>query len=248
MCLASKLRLIVLTFLILFPILKSSAALCFEKRFPTELISEPGNMIAFVLACGSGCIGGQLNDGTLSLVLSRPLKISSYVVSKWLAVAVASTIASMMQLVSELIVAYFRTPHLLDFGQILTNGIERILICFGFSAVLMFFSSIVSSSKDLAIYLVCYLVSQVCGMLAQIRPETLPEGAGRIAASLLVPPVALFYQFINFVLAPNIDLSPLRNHFPINWVGCTAYFAVVACFTSLCIYSLNRRELPYGAD
>lgn len=248
MCLASKLRQIVVAFLILFPLIKSTAQLCIENRFPHEFLSEPGGSIPFVLACGSGCIGGQLNDGTLSLVLSRPLKISSYVLSKWLAVAIASTIASLTQYFAELIVVGFRTAHLLDVGTVLTNGIERILICFGFSAVFMFFSSLVSSSKDLAVYFVCFLTSELCGMLAQIRPETLPEGAGRIAATVLVPPVAFISDILHFVLAPNIALLPLVNHFAISWTSITAYLSVVAIFTALCVFSLNRRELPYGAD
>lgn len=248
MCLASKLRMIVVVLLILFPLIKTTTMLCFEKTFSSNYLSEPGDSIILVLALGSGCIGAQLNDGTLSLVLSRPVTIYSYAVSKWIAVSAASVLTALMQLSAELIVAAFRTPYYFDWGFILTNGLERILLCIGFSAVLMFFSSLVSSSKDLAVYLVFLIATKVCQMLAEIRPDTLPQGIGRVAASWLIPPIAYVGELLNFVLTPDIDLSSLSNEGLFCWVPITAYLAVIAFFISTCVYNLNRRELPYGAD
>lgn len=248
MCLASKLRQIVLVLLILFPLAKTTAELCITKEFPSDYLSEAAGSVFFVLTCGSGCIGRQLNDGTLSLVLSRPVKISSYAVSKWLSVAIASSLASMIQFAAELIVQDARAPYVMDAGFILTNGVERLLMCAGFSAVLMFFSSLVSGSKDLAVYLVCYIVEQIVSLISQIRPETIQNNLGKIAASIFVPPAGVLAQILQLVLAPSIDLSPLINHVMVNWFEITAYFAVVTFFISICIFSLNRRELPYGAD
>lgn len=248
MCLASKLRQAVVLLFILTPLAKTTIQLCVEKSFPTEYLSESGSMVPFVLAVGSGCIGRQLNDGTLSLVLSRPIKISSYALSKWLAVAIASSAAGMTQFSAEMIVALFRTPYLIDWSFVLVNGMERLMVCFGFAAVFMFFSSLVSGSKDLAIYLVCMISSTMCEWIAQVRPETIPAGPGRTLATLVVPPFALLYEILHALLAPMIALEPLLNHATVPVSSIAAYLAITSVFISVCIYSLNRRELPYGAD
>lgn len=248
MCLTSSLRFGIVLLFILTPLIRTTIELCAYKTFSSEYLSEVDSMVLFVLALGSGCIGRQLNDGTLSLVLSRPVKISSYAFSKWLAVATASSLAGITQLVAEIIVALFRTPYLIDWPFVLTNGIERIMLCFGFAAVLMFFSSLVSSSKDLAVYLVCTIVSTVCEWLSQMRPENLPEGLGRTLVSFIVPPVKIIYETLHSLLEPTISLDPILNHAMIPLSSIVGYFAVICVFLSVCIYSLNRRELPYGAD
>ncbi len=248
MCRASKLRLIVLTLFILYPLLKSTAELCIQKEFPTEYLSGPDSAIPFVLACGSGCIGSQLNDGTLSLVLSRPLKISEYALSKWMAVSIAASVMVLIQFSGELAALLARTPYWADAPTIIANAAQRILVCFGFSAVFVFFSSLVSGSKDLAVFLVIYIVQTVTAGLAQIKPDTLPEGLGRLTAKLLIPVLRETAGVLDYILKPYIDFSPLLTQFPVEWMAFTAYGAVIALFLSLSIFSLNRRELPYGAD
>lgn len=248
MCLASKLRQAVLLLFILTPIVRTTIELCVENNFSSEYLSSANSMVPFVLAVGSGCIGAQLNDGTLSLVLSRPVKISSYALSKWFAVAVAASIAAMTQYAAEIIVVVSRTPYLIDWSFVLTNGIERLMICFGFAAVFMFFSSLVSGSKDLAIYLVCTIAATIAEWVAQMRPETMPEGLGRTAASIVVPPFTILHDVLKFLLEPKIDLDPVLNHAMISFSSVTAYVSIILVFISVCIYSLNRRELPYGAD
>jgi hypothetical protein len=114
--------------------------------------------------------------------------------------------------------------------------------------VLVFFSCLVSGSKDLAVYFVVYLVSMIAGGLGQIRSDTVPEGLGRVAAKLLTPALSAVGDILDFVLKPQIDLSPLVHELSVPWTSFTAYACVVAVFLSLCIFSLNRRELPYGAD
>ncbi|MBA3859884.1 MAG: hypothetical protein C0507_23490 [Cyanobacteria bacterium PR.3.49] len=248
MCLNSKLRQLVIVLMVFWPLVKTTAELCITNEFPNEYLEAANNSVVFVLACGSGCIGGQLNDGTLSLVLSRPVKISSYAFSKWFAVAVAASVASLTQFAGEMIVVACRTPYMIDGGFVLTNFFERLMICFAFSAVFMFFSSLVSGSKDLAVYFVSFIIYKASEMIAQIRPETFDEGLGKTLATLFVPPIAVVDQALGFVLAPKIDLAPLLVNSVITWPAVTAYFTVLAVFVSVCIYSLNRRELPYGAD
>lgn len=248
MCLNSRLRQLVIVLMVFWPLVKTTGELCITNEFPHEYLTGANESVVFVLACGSGCIGGQLNDGTLSLVLSRPVKISSYAFSKWFAVAVAASAASLTQFAAEMIVVACRTPYLVDGGFVLANFFERLMICFAFSAVFMFFSSMVSGAKDLAIYFVCFIIFKICEVLAQIRPETLDAGLGKTLATLFVPPIAVVDQALGFVLAPKIDLAPLLVNSVITWPSVTAYLTVLTIFISVCIYSLNRRELPYGAD
>jgi ABC-type transport system involved in multi-copper enzyme maturation permease subunit len=238
----------ILLVVILAPIFASTVQLCTEHEFSGAALSPANGATLFVLICGSGAIGSQISDGTLSLVLSRPLTIRKYIFSKWFAIAVASTTAALIQLVSEVIVELNRTPAALNLSDVLINGTERALFCFGFSAVMILFSAVASGFKDLGLYFILVIINAISMMLAQIKPESVPEGVGRTIVNITLPASQIVNSVTEKIIQPGIDLSPLIAGTILSLHEFATYFAVIAAFLSLAIYSLNRRELPYGAD
>jgi len=244
-CLASRVRLGILCLVWIAPILQNTISLCVQHVFPEALYSQSNSVALLVLIVGSGCIGSQLNDGTLSLTLSRPLTVAQYVMSKWFAVFVASSVAALSQLAAEVLVSLTRTPALINPADVLTNGAERVILCVGLSAVLILLSSLVSGVKDLAFFLVLSMVASLCVGIGQLKVDDVPAGWPQLAVSVLCPVCYHIGQAGNFILGPMVDLSSLAN---IPWSVVASYFAVIATFLSLAIFSLNRRELPYGAE
>jgi ABC-type transport system involved in multi-copper enzyme maturation permease subunit len=247
-CKANKLRMWLLVVFILKPILISTALMCLKKEFPDDLFSLPGDSVYLALICSSGVIGSQLSDGTLSLALSRPVSIASYVFSKWFAIAVFSSIATILQLLCELIMALSRTPAAINYLDVAINGAERIIFCVGFTAVMILLSAIVSGIKDLGLFVVLSVTSGICSMLAQIKVSSVPEGLARIAVSAVIPITQQAEVVFHALLEPLIDLSPLLSGNSISLNAITSYLAVITVCLSLAIFSLNRKELPYGAD
>ncbi len=247
-CIANKLRMWILLVYILKPIIISTAQLCIQGEYSDSFFEGPNDSLVMVLICGSGVIGSQLNDGTLSLALSRPVKIVTYVFSKWFAVSVAASVATGIQLIAELIVAMSRTPALIDYSNLAVNGLERTLVCFGFSAVLVLLSSLFSGIKDLGIYLLLTLALSLIGMFSQIKGSSVPEGLARTAVEILVPVARSFAGLLQSVLPPTIDLSELTSGNMPSLSAFAMYLAVITVCLSIAIFRLNRKELPYGAD
>lgn len=245
---ANKLRMWIVVVWMLKPIIISTLMLCLQHEFPDELYSGSADSIYFVLICGSGVIGSQLNDGTLSLVLSRPVTITSFVFSKWFAISVAASVAATVQLLCELTITLSRTPAAVHFVDVATNGIERIFVCVGFAAVMVLLSALVSGIKDLGLYLLLTIVFGIFQMLSAIKPQSVPDGLARIAVKIMVPIAQQLSTVLQALLHPSIDLTPILSGLLLSLNSLTSYLAVITVCLSLAIYSLNRRELPYGAD
>jgi ABC-type transport system involved in multi-copper enzyme maturation permease subunit len=222
--------------------------LCLQREFPTELFSEPKEIAALALICGAGTIGSQLSDGTLSLVLSRPITISQYAASKWFAISVAAIVVSSLQLLSELLVALCRTPAAVDVSTLAANLIERILFCIGFGAVLTFLSALVSGGKDLGLYLLAQLTLQLLALASSINARSVPEGIARFAVQVFGPVAKWLAATLQLILNPYVEVSSVLNGMAISSSSIFSYLAVITVFLSLAIFCLNRRELPYGAD
>lgn len=195
-----------------------------------------------ILACATGVIGSQLSDGTLSLMMSRPITTTRLVLSKWFAVGFAAFAVVFTQLLAEIVVTCFRTPYLLDPGAVLANAVERALLCFGLGAVITLLSTFVSGVKDLALYLVIAIGFSLLSLASQIN-ERSASAFWKPIIKLLRPFVEGGAAAVQLVMLPYIDLSSL------TLISSTlAYLSVVAFCLSLSIWLLNRKELPYGAD
>jgi ABC-type transport system involved in multi-copper enzyme maturation permease subunit len=242
----NKLRLVLLTIIFLFPLLYRTIEFCSSEKFPERPFGPCDLAIFFVLVWGVGTIGRQLHDGTMSLVLSRPITITQFVYSKWFAVGIASSITAVFQLLSELTVAYAQTPDI-NLSEAITNGVERVAVCFGLSAVLMLFSSMVTGVKDLGLYLMLFLASVGMEMVTELKPDSASNVLIKNAIEFAVYCAHSLYGLLNALLVPKMDLQMFLSTGIIPYAHVTLYLAIISASLSLAIYLLNRRDLPYGS-
>jgi ABC-type transport system involved in multi-copper enzyme maturation permease subunit len=244
--LRNKLRMALLLFMFLSPIFGSTSDLCTYHRFSETAFESCDGAKYFVLIWGIGTIGRQVKEGTLSLMLSRPLLISKLVVSKWFAVALASSITSVFQLLAELIVAFSRNQQISVF-EAATNGVERVLVCIGLSAVLILFSSLVTGVKDLGLYVLLYILTNIVQGLTTIETDPAQNVTLKSLVEFLVHCARAVYGFFEECLVPKIDLQMAISTGSIPWYELSLYLAIIATSLSLAIYILNRKEFPYGS-
>jgi ABC-type transport system involved in multi-copper enzyme maturation permease subunit len=244
----NKLRLFLLLVLFLVPLIFTTFELCASGVFPSKPIEDSSSAINFVLLWGCGTIGRQVSDGTLSLLFSRPLTTTSFVFSKWSAVAFASIATSLFQLAAEAIVQFMRTPGSMAYGDIWCNAAERIMICFGFSAVIVLLSALVTGIKDLGLVFLIIIVQSIASAMSQMKPG---EGSDVLTTSA-VNIASLSAQFVSSLLEtvskPRVEMQTVLSGLPEMWYQIFAYLAVITVSLSLAILLLNKRELPYGSD
>jgi ABC-type transport system involved in multi-copper enzyme maturation permease subunit len=244
--LRNKLRLTILLFVFLSPIIGSTTGLCAEHVLSEEAFDSCEDTRYFVLIWGIGTIGRQVQDGTLSLLLSRPLMISKLVTSKWFAVAVASSITSILQLMAELLVAFSRNQQISVF-EAATNGVERVLVCIGLSAVVILLSSLVTGVKDIGLYVLLSILNDIFKSLAAIEPDPSQNTTLKSFVVWSAHCAGSVYRFIQECLVPKIDLQMCISLGSIPWHELSLYLAIIATSLSLAIYTLNRKEFPYGS-
>jgi hypothetical protein len=250
---ANKVRVIMLTLLILGPILISTLRRCtVPEALNEDLLCHPSIALAFTLLWSAGAIGREVQNGTITLVLTRPITIANYVVSKWFAVGFAASICAVEAVFLEHLVTAVNCPQVLWSTEVLVNGFERVLLCFGIASLLVMFSALVSGLKDLALLAGCgfafFLASAFSSMVHQwCREEHLsklitfdPDLVTTLNRSFESLCAAIFYPYVPFsslVSGSILTLSPLLSS-----------LTLITICLSIAIGAMTRKEFSYAAD
>lgn len=191
-----------------------------------------GSGQGLILVLGAGMIGQDVSSGVLQLIFARPVRRPDYVLSRWLAVALAATAVSLVQI--ALACAAMAARGAPAAGEdILAFAGTRALECFGLAAVLALFSSLLGGFGDLALYLLAGLGAGLVQIVGQFTHQTwLDRFAGEVAASL----------------TPRVDLAQLAAASPMPWYPIVAYASTVTLCLALAIAMVNRRELSYASS
>lgn len=245
---ANKVRVIMLTLLLLGPIVIFTLQRCNNPESINQDLLSPSFMAClFTLLWGIGVIGREVQHGTIALVLARPITICDYVVSKWFSVGVAAAVCSVEAVLLEHFISSMNCPQLLFQPEVLYNALERIVLSFGTASLLIMTSALVSGLKDLALlggFAFCLLLSQAADSIIRsinnIMPafptETICAGTKVLSSAL----IELFYPYVPVSLFMAGDFSAIGS--------LISYLTVLTCCLSLAIWSLNRKEFSYAAD
>jgi ABC-type transport system involved in multi-copper enzyme maturation permease subunit len=212
-----------------------------------DLLTPSGIALAYTLLWGAGVIGREVQHGTISLVLARPISIASYVMSKWFAVGFAASVCSVQALLLEHLVSSAFCPSLLWQGEFLSNGLERIFLCFCAASFLILLSSLVSGLKDMALLAgILFLLSiSSAGMsLAQY----IPGGSTGVLAEQLGHFFAVFGQGLVFILYPYVPVGSLLGGNYNDILTLLSWLTTITCCLSLAIFVLTRKEFSYAAE
>jgi ABC-type transport system involved in multi-copper enzyme maturation permease subunit len=223
--LTSPIRLVVLAATALFPVLGSVLS---QGRLPS---ASGASTLALVL--GAGIIGQSVSAGTLPLVLARPIRRSTFVLTRWLAVGCAAvTVFAGSAFVAWLLgsVAGMETRSPGDVALLLS---ESVLHAFGTAAVLVALSALVRGYGDVALWVVGTILASLTAYAGQAKDIAALSWIGK--------------QTLDF-LHPWVDLQQVIGARPVPLSGLAAWAFTVTLCLALAIVFLNRKELSYASS
>jgi ABC-type transport system involved in multi-copper enzyme maturation permease subunit len=222
---ASPVRLALLAFLFIMPLLFAAAA-------PTVGLSVLGDNYGMILVLAAGLIGQDLSSGVLQLLFARPVTRSSYVLSRWLAVCLASVGLCIAQaLLCSLVLSLRGAPP--DLRTLLLVIGDNAFLTLGLVAVVTLFSTLLGGFGDLAILLVLTVSGKIMEVISQASNSPI---LGRVGT-----------EIENFVL-PKISLAQILGTTDIQWFMITSYASTLSLCLALAIVVMNRRELSYASS
>jgi ABC-type transport system involved in multi-copper enzyme maturation permease subunit len=199
---------------------------------PSVGLSVLGDSFGIVLVLAAGLIGQDVSSGVLQLLFARPVTRSSYVLSRWIAVSLASIALCVVQaLICALILQLRGAPP--DLHTLMLVIGDDALLAFGLAAVVTLFSSLLGGFGDLAILLVATITGKVLEGIAVVANSPI---LGRIGT-----------EIGNFVL-PKVSLAQIFGSPDVPWFMIASYASTLTLCLALAIVVVNRKELSYASS
>lgn len=204
--------------------------------FPTIYAVAP----FFVIVLSTGIVSREREDGVLASVLVRPIRRSTYIFSKWIALALAGWVGcalfiALLTLITAL--TGLHKPDILEIGRAL---VECFLIDLGLAATMVAFSTLSPTYGDLVLYgfswMGCLTMNSILSALTEMQREGL-------LTQLDADYMFMLAQAYQSFLLPTIQLTTP----PHLWL-LTGLTYLSNLFTALlaAVFFLNRKEIGYG--
>ncbi len=197
-----------------------------------SLIPLAGGAAQVVLVFIAGAIGQDVSSGVLQLTFARPVSRPSYVLSRWLAASLATTLFVLMQVLVGTFALMLRgTPvEALDAARIVA---ESAAMAFAGAAVMLALSACFNGLGDVGVLLLCFISAQVLGGLA-----------GQMHWDVVV----VITRFVSETLFPKLDLRWMFGQGGVPWSELASWSSTLTLGLGVAIWRLNHRELSYAAD
>src|SRR5271168_1928202 len=172
--------LLALLIFFLFEIVKTGTiSVFYPESLDFDEITNTGAVFPFLLALGTGIIGGETQSGTITLTLSHAVRRCDYVLTKWLTLSFTAFLLSLLQLAIQFAFVIYRDATLYTASDMLSFVIWRLLLSLAFGAVMIFFSSVKSGNfAGTGVWVIFLLISGLFSSLAslgKINPKDLPN-------------------------------------------------------------------------
>ena len=220
---SSPVRMVILSAMVCLPLL-------FIAAMPGMGFTPFGESQPLILLFAVGMIGQDVSTGVLQLLFARPVKRWEYVLSRWLAVALAATAVCWLQ-------------ALLGWGLLSLRGAApppeyvlmfaagRVLEALGLAAIMTLLSSLIGGYGDLALYVLGSIGLGIVALVAQAN--------GWHVAQQVV-------QILSDSLTPKLEMAQFRAGAP-SWFAIASYLSSVTLALWLAVVSVNRKELSYAS-
>ncbi len=185
--------------------------------------------VVFAVIVATGVIGFEVTAGTLALVFTRPIDRGRYALTKWIAVSMFAAALSLAQLGAFLVILGLRFGAV-DAGKAFALAGERLLQCFGVSAVFVFFSVLGAGVVDLAAWAGIEIVAQSL------------RGAGAVLGDVRLTRAG---GALHRIASPTVDFLAERGTVPSTQL--LAYLLTIGVALSLAVFMLRRKELSYAS-
>lgn len=203
-----------------------------------------------VALLGAGIIGQNVSSGILSVLFARPMRRYSYVLTRWLALSVASSTLCLVLLVIEQVAGMAAFPGVSPDFNTLCQAVERVSMCFGLSATFVMLSSFLPNVVNLFAWLVLCFTSNMIVEIAQLEPYLLNTNYGtewsRKLSEIVIPICKELAVPLQSLATPYIDLSHLAHATSISWFSVFTYFSNLSLCLLIAVLVMNRKEVSYA--
>ncbi len=194
----------------------------------------------FVIVLATGIVSREREDGVLASVLVRPIRRSTYIFSKWLALALAGWIGSVLFIALLTLLTALTGLHQPNIAEIGRALLETLLIDIGLAATMVAFSTLSPTYGDLVLYGISWMGWLT--MLSCITALTEMQHEGlltQIDSDYLFMVVEAYKSF----LLPNVQFTT-PSHL---WLfSVLTYLSNLFAALLAAIFFLNRKEIGYG--
>jgi len=205
------------------------------------------NLYLFVPLLSMGLISREINNGTIKLLYSSPVKLREIVLGKYIAVMIYNGL--LLGIMGIFIVAGFFNIQSVDLGMLLSASLGFYLLVCAYSAIGLFMSSLTTYQIVSAIgsFVIIFVLSRIGGVWQKVdfvrdltyflslNGRTDKMLVGLITTRDIIYFVIIVYMFLAFTL---LKLTGTRESKP-WYVRASRYVAVVA-FTLLVGYISSR--------
>lgn len=197
---------------------------------------EVGTLALFVLV--AACVSKDASSGGLQMILSRPIRRSSYLLGRYLGVLAAYgafllASAALALVVSRLLALTGSAPESIAAGSLARAAAASMLGAIGMSAPILMLSTVLPGYGDVLGYILLTPLLALPGVAAQILKAPALEKAGTVLRANLLP-------------SPEWGSVLEGRHVLGEPTG--RWLFAVAGYLLLAIVFFSRREFAYGQD
>jgi len=204
-----------------------------------------------VAVLGAGIIGQNVASGILSVLFARPMRRYNYVLTRWLALSVASSALCMILLGTEQIAGMAAFPGIVPDFNTFSQAVARISMCFGLSATFIMFSALLPNAVDICAWIMLSCVSNIIVEIAHYEPFLLSQvycnELSRKLAEFAVPVCKELAIPVQSMALPYIDLTYLTHTASISWYAVFTYLSNISLCLLIAIAVMNRKEVSYAS-
>jgi hypothetical protein len=210
------------------------AMLLYTKFQAGPILVAPREMFIIPLSLGLATIGRDASEGLLPLLLTRPIRRSTYVLSHWAALGTVASFWALLHLLLQWVLIQMSMYHPPGGFELMDNALGRVALCFGMAAALVCFAARLPAYGNVILWCVLYFVAErVLPGLGQ--DDTLRKFTFTVR------------QYLTGLLMPELDIRRTFAATPISWFRLATYVSNVSLLLLLAIHVFNRREVSYAS-
>lgn len=196
----------------------------------------------------TGIIAKEREQGLLATILARPIKRSTYIFSKWLALGLGVWLVNLAVGVLTLLVYVVNRPDLILWADFLNTIPTSFFLILGTSSLLVLCSTIAAATSELTLFSMAFSAALVSLAISTMAPMSIGNQQGWIV--LVAHGQHWLKQFCTEISGPLWFLLFPYIRFPLDFSMAPhtlfAYASNIGLALLLAVWTINRREVGYG--
>lgn len=210
----------------------------------TFLVTGAGLLFNF----STGIVAKEREQGLLATIFARPIKRSTYVFSKWLALGLGVWLVNLAVGLLTLVVYLVNRPDLILWSEFLSSIVTSLFLILGTSSLLVLCSTIGAATSELTLFSMAFstaLISLAISTMAQMKTGgehgwilLVAQGQHLLKEVCTVVSGPLWFLLFPYIRFPlDAALAPQTLF---------TYASNVGLALLLAVWTINRREVGYG--